>query len=90
MNVIKGLLQFKFNTSSWVCSKLDAGIAKNSARAKKSRQDLHQGSLPQRAKSFFGFSYSWKMAAAEKLVKLPFAASRALNGKILNSKLFNK
>jgi hypothetical protein len=90
MNIIKGLLQFKFNTNSRICSVLDADISKNSARTKKSWQGLRHGSLSQRAKSFFWFGYSWKMAAAEKLVKLPVAASRNLNGKILNSKLFNK
>ena len=88
MKVLKGLIQFKFNLSSRVCAKLEGDIAKNVARTKQSWAGLREGSLSQRAKSFFWFGYSWKMAAAEKLVSLPFAASRSLNGKALNSKLF--
>jgi hypothetical protein len=80
MKVIKSLIRMKFNIASKICGKLDAAIAKNDVRAKKSWSGLRQGSLTQRAKSFFLFGYSWKMAAAERLVKVPFAVSRKLNG----------
>ena len=83
MKVIKNLIRMKFNLSSKVCAKLDAAIAKNDARANKSWPGLRQGSLSERAKSYFKFSYSWKMAAAERLVKVPFAVSRSLNGKFV-------
>jgi len=83
MSVLKGLIQWKFNLSSRACSALDGAIAKNDARANKSWSGLKHGSLTARAKNFFVFGCSWKLAAAERLVKLPFAASRKLNGYFL-------
>ena len=80
MKVIKNLIRMKFNLSSKVCAKLDAAIAKNDVRANKSWAALREGSLTSRTKSFFTFGYSWRMAAAERLVKVPFAVSRKLNG----------
>jgi hypothetical protein len=75
MKVLKNL-----NLSSKVCDKLDAAIAKNDALARKSWPGLKRGSLTQRVKALFWFGYGGKLAAAERLVKLPFAVSRKLNG----------
>lgn len=83
MKVLKKLIKMKFNISSKVCDKLDAAIAKNDALANKSWPGVKKGSLTARAKSVFLWGCGWKMAAAERLVKVPFAVSRKLNGHFL-------
>ena len=80
---LKSFLQKTFDMSARVCSKLDADIAKNIVRGKKSWEGIHEGSLSKRAKSYYWVSASWKLAAGEKIAKAPFAALRGVSERLL-------
>jgi len=77
------LLQSAFNKSSNACSRLDAAAAKNMVKFRKSRHGMTEGSLSKRAKAYFWMGTSIKLAGAEKIAKLPFAAVRGVSRKLL-------
>jgi len=69
--------------STNVCSRLDASVDKNLVRGKKSLKKMREGSLSERASGYFWMSASWKLAAGERILSLPFMALRGASGKLL-------